>query len=427
MDVREPPAKMSRARRGLVLLLLSAVAATSLHAGAAVAWNQWRGPARDGSVPGDDWPADLGGLERQWRIELGKGYPGPIVAGDRVFVVETVDSKSVAVRALDRRSGETIWERSWPGRGSVPFFAQANGDWVRSTPAYDGRALYVGDMSEVLVALDGESGKEIWRVDLPARFGTDVPDFGFASSPLLLGDHLYAQAANSLVKLDKRTGATVWRALEDPGRIQQSGAFSSPVAAVIDGVPQIVTLTREALYGVNPETGGVFWSQPVPSFRGMHIMTPVVVDGAIFTSPYKQRSFLYDVRRDGSKMLVEQAWENKSTGYMSSPVVIDGHLYLHLGNQRFECIELATGKSRWRSRPFGKYWSMGYQADKILALDSNGTLLLIRANPQAFELLDSREVSEQETWGHIAVSGDQIFVRELKAISAFRWRPSTRE
>jgi len=336
--------------------------------------------------------------------------------------VETVDKTTVAVRALDRSSGEELWVRSWGGTGSVPFFARSNGDWVRSTPAYDGRTLYVGDMGEALVALDGATGKELWRVEMPARFETDVPDFGFASSPLVLDDHLYVQAANSLVKLDKKTGATVWRALEKPGRMQQSGAFSSPVVATIGGRRQIVTLTRDALNGVEVESGAVLWSQPVPSYRGMNIPTPVVEDGSIFISSYRRQSWFYSVRSDGERMRVEQAWESKSTGYMSSPVVIDGHVYLHLGNRRFECIELATGQARWRTESFGRYWSMTHQADKILVLDQTGTLYLIRANPDAFEMLDSRKVSEQETWGHLAVGGDQIFVRELQGISAFRWR-----
>jgi hypothetical protein len=94
---------------------------------------------------------------------------------------------------------------------------------------------------------------------------------------------------------------------------------------------------------------------------------------------------------------------------------------MHLGNQRLECIDLANGESRWRSQSFGKYWSLVHQGDKILALDEAGMLYLIRANPEAFDLLDSLEVSKQETWGHLAVDGDQLFVRELKGISAFGW------
>lgn len=51
-----------------------------------VDWNQWRGPGRNGTVAGDLWPADFSGLESEWRVDLGKGYSGPLVVGDRVFV-----------------------------------------------------------------------------------------------------------------------------------------------------------------------------------------------------------------------------------------------------------------------------------------------------------------------------------------------------
>ena len=46
----------------------------------------------------------------------------------------------------------------------------------------------------------------------------------------------------------------------------------------------------------------------------------------------------------------------------------------------------------------------------------------MEVNPEKFELLDEATVSKQETWGHLAVAGDMLFVRELKAVSAFRWK-----
>ncbi|MBN2292604.1 MAG: hypothetical protein JXM70_09275 [Pirellulales bacterium] len=107
---------------------------------------------------------------------------------------------------------------------------------------------------------------------------------------------------------------------------------------------------------------------------------------------------------------------------MSTPIVIDGHAYLHLRSKRFTCVELATGKQKWTTKPYGKYWSMVAQKDRILALDQRGELLLIQATPEKFELLDSRKISSQETWGHLAVCGDQVFVRELMGISVYRWR-----
>ncbi len=384
-------------------------------------WAQWRGPERDGVSPGKTWPATLDGLTQTWRVPLGKGYPGPVVAADRVFVVESAADEAAVVKALDRATGKVLWEKRWASGADVPFFAAANGDWVRSTPAYDGKTLFLGDMRETVVALDGATGEEKWRLEAPQRFKAAVPDFGFASSPLVDGDHLYVQAANSLLKLDKNTGAVLWRALASDAGMTESGAFSSPVIATLAGRRQLVVLTRTRLVGVDLGKGDELWSRDVPHFRGMHILTPVVVGDTVFTSPYRQGSYLFAVKKDGERFVVEPRWENKASGYMSTPVVADGHLYFHLGNERLDCLDLQTGESRWRSEPLGKYHSLVRRGEKILALADGGTLHLIKADPRAFTLLASKQVATQPTWGHLAVAGDEVFIRELEAVSAWRW------
>ena len=56
--------------------------------------------------------------------------------------------------AARRDDGSEIWRKSWAAPAEVPFFAASHGCWVRSTPAYDGRNLYVGDMLETFFALE---------------------------------------------------------------------------------------------------------------------------------------------------------------------------------------------------------------------------------------------------------------------------------
>ena len=81
----------------------------------------------------------------------------------------------------------------------------------------------------------------------------------------------------------------------------------------------------------------------------------------------------------------------------------------------------------WTSQPYGKYSSLVAQKDRILALDQSGKLLLIKANPNQFQLIDERQVSDQETWAHLAVCGNEIYVRELNALSTFRWQNDKRD
>ena len=86
-------------------------------------------------------------------------------------------------------------------------------------------------------------------------------------------------------------------------------------------------------------------------------------------------------------------------------------------------MDLATGKENWTtSEGFGKYWSLVANGDRILALDERGELMLVRANPEKFDLMDKRKVSGAESWAHLAVAGDQLFIRDLAALSAWDWR-----
>ncbi len=414
------------------LFLLGVALAASFTAGSfagenlekakAPAWPQWRGPNRDGKVGGPAWPGRLSrdSLTQLWRVPLGPSYSGPIVADDLVFTTETKNKETEIVYALDRKTGKERWRAEWKGAMKVPFFAASNGSWIRSTPAYDSERLYVGGMRDVLVCVDAKTGKEAWRCDFVKELKTPLPDFGFVCSPLVDGDFVYVQAGASVAKLNKKTGKIIWRTLEDKGGMLGS-AFSSPVIATLAGKRQLIVQGREKLAGVDLDKGDVLWSQVVPSFRGMNILTPLVVGDSIFTSSYQNKAYLYKISAEIDKVSVSEAWTSKAQGYMSSPVVIDGYVYLHLQNQRFTCIDLKTGERTWTSDPFGKYISLVAQGDRILALDQRGILLLIKANPKQFELIDQLKVSEEDTWAHLAVSSNELYVRELNALAAYHW------
>ncbi len=406
--------------RFLVMTLL--VSITSTVAAAERAWPQWRGPSRDATVSRDavSWNKDFKALKQSWRVELGPSYSGPIVSDFAVFTTETVNEEKEVVRAFDRKTGKQLWETEWLGAMEVPFFAKANGDWIRSTPAFDGDTLYVGGIRDVLVAVNAKTGDIRWRIDFVEEYGTPVPGFGLVCSPLVTDDALYIQAADSFVKVDKKTGKVTWRKLIQSAGMMSS-AFSSPIMTSLHGVRQLVVQTRQKLAGVNPETGDIYWEQPVPSFRGMNILTPVIYNNGILTSTHRRQTYFYQIGKKGDEWSVDLKWTNKGQGYMSSPVVVGQHAYLHLGNGRLSSLNLETGEESWRSESFGKYWSMVTDGQHILALDERGELLLIQPDPTEFKLVDRTKVSDQDTWAHIAPVGNQIFVRELHALTAWTW------
>lgn len=388
----------------------------------AAEWPQWRGPTRDGQVTGVKWPEHLSkeNFKQAWRVPLGRSYSGPLICGDVVFTTETKDAKTEAAIALDRKTGKRLWRTEWQDGMMVPFFALSNGNWIRATPAFDGERLYVAGMRDLLLCLDGKTGKELWRIDFVAQLKAPEPAFGFVSSPLVEGDALYVQAGASTVKLNKKTGDVIWRTLKDEGGMNGS-AFASPTIAELAGKRQLLIQTREKLCGVDLETGAVLWSQPVPNFRGMNILTPLAVGDTIYTSTFRNGSWLYQLSREKDQFKVNQVWNNNAQGYLTSPVFINGSIYVYIQSQRFACIDQKTGQRSWTSDPFGKYWSLIANGDRILALDADGTLLLIKADPKAFELVDKLKLTDAETWAHLAISGQDVVIRELEGIAAYRW------
>ncbi|QDU89842.1 Outer membrane protein assembly factor BamB precursor [Pirellulimonas nuda] len=406
----------------LVAVVLG-TASASADTGADAGWPQWRGPLRDGRALGDVWPESLGEdhLKQRWRAELGPSYSGPIVVGNRVFTTETRDEKTEVTSAFDLTTGERLWETQWPGAMKVPFFAASNGSWIRATPAADDDALYVVGIRDVLVALDQQSGAERWRIDFPKDFGSEPPAFGAASSPIVTEQFLYAQMGGGLAKIDKKTGEVLWNVARSGPGMASSGAFSSPYLAEVGGRTCLVVQTRQELKGVDPESGEVRWSQPIDAFQGMNILTPVVYRDSLFTSAHTGRSQMWRLS-DEDPGQIEELWQNKSQAYMSSPVVVGGYLYMHLRNQRLQCLDLATGEEKWRTKPFGKYQSLVVLGDRILALDARGELILFRATPEAFEQIDARKVSDEETWAHLAVCQGVVIVRELNALAVYDWK-----
>ena len=400
-------------------------------------WTQWRGANRDGVVGGKKWPATLGesNLKLKWRIELGSSYSGALLDKDTVYITEsTAGNKTDTVQALDRTTGKLKWKHEWQGTGSwkVTYPGRVNGSWIRSTPAIANGKLFVAGMHDRLLSLDTKTGKKLWEIDFQKQFKTPIPGFGCVCSPMVDGEFIYMQAGASFCKIEQDTGKIVWRTMKGEGGLR-GGGFSSPVIAELDGKRQILLQARSELTGIDIDSGAVLWRQPVRAFLGMNILTPLPYENGVYTGTYRSGAFYYSINQEDDGWISKEKWKigSKASAYMSSPVLYEGHAYVLIQDGNFACYDLKTGKECWRSEKqfgsgrHGKYMSLIRQGNRILALDQGGGLHLIKADPEKFQLIDSKKVSTQPTWSHIAVSDEQVAVRELNAISLYDWKSPT--
>lgn len=386
-------------------------------------WHQWRGPERTSTLPEGSLPERLGdSLQLVWQqSELQPSYSGPVVWNDLVYTTETIDRRDEQVTAFRLADGQPKWKVAWESSLAVPFFAAANGDWIRATPAVVEDSLVVSSMRDIVVCLDPQSGKERWRADFADRIGSQQPAFGNVCSPLIDDGAVYVQAGQAVTKLELASGDIIWQAMKNDSGMASSGAFSSPVIQEIAGQRQLVVQTRETLAGLRLSDGEVLWQQPIEAFRGMNILTPLVDESTVFTSTYGGKSQLYrvDATTDG-QFSCDLVWENKAQGYMSSPVQIGQYIFLHLKNQRIICINKENGKETWTSTPMGKYQSMITDGQRIAALDQTGELILLEANPTELTIVDRQQVAK-DSWAHLAISGRYLIVRDLHALKVFRF------
>src|SRR5688572_24127933 len=213
-------------------------------------WPGFRGPLRDGIVRNirinTDWtsapPTEL------WRRPIGPGSSSFAVRGDLLYTQEQRGNEEV-VSCYRVSSGQPVWRH----RDAVRFYESNGGAGPRGTPTLHEDRVYAVGATGILKVLDALSGKRVWTRNVAADTKREVPYWGIASSPLVVGDAVVVAAASTLAAYDIASGNLKW---QGP---RYGGGYSSPHLLTLDGVEQIVLLGGPGAISVNPADGKVLW------------------------------------------------------------------------------------------------------------------------------------------------------------------------
>ena len=308
------------------------------------AWPGFRGPARDSVVRGvrieTDWsrtpPVEL------WRKPIGPGWSSFAVAGDRFFTQEQRGDDEI-VSAYDVKTGEPVWRH----RDAARFWESNAGAGPRATPTLSNGRVYTLGATGILNALDARDGSVIWSRNAATDTGTKVPDWGIASSPLVVGDVVIAATAGSLAAYDVATGKPRWLGPKD------GWGYSSPQLATIDGVAQIVLVNGPGVIGVSPSDGAVLWKH---AWGGDSIVQPAVLAGGDLLvgsgSGLAANSGMLrvNVAHEAGGWIVKERWTSTALKpYFNDFVVHHGHAFGFDGSI-LACIDLADGTRKWKGR-----------------------------------------------------------------------------
>lgn len=407
--------------RAAATILLALLLASPL---VAADWSGWRGPKRDGHTP-DPLPTRLEAAPSAlWRHALGHGYAGPIVVGSRVVVLDDEGGKETA-HALEAGTGKTLW--------STPY-APAWGDEFepgpRCTPLSDGERVYVQSAQGELACLDLKDGRRRWGLRF-ADYGTvwindrqggqgAATRRGHTGSPVLAGQKLIVQVGSAqgacLVAFDRETGRELWRSLND------LSAYSSPVVGTLGGVEQVVTATCEGLVGVAVADGRELWRQRFKTQANRNVLTPILTDSAVFFASFTTGLRREDVQRSGDTLGATTAWLKRELGInLSTPVLVDGHLFGLGARKDYLCVDAATGTVRWSQPGFGEVAATLTDGKNLLILDDRGEVRLGAIDPSAWQE-KGRFQACGKTFSHPAWADGVLYVRDSREVVAYRLR-----
>ncbi len=378
-------------------------------------WPQFLGPTRNGvtTETGLLTTWDEKGPPVVWDKEIGEGYSAPVVVGERLILFHRVGNEDV-VECFDAMNGKPKWRFAYP---TAYEDALGKGNGPRSTPTVADGKVYTLGAQGALYCLELDKGTKVWSHELHKDYKVKPSYFGVGTSPLVEGDLLLVNVGGKgagIVAFNKTDGKEVWKATD------HDASYSSPVAATIDNVRQVVFFTREGVVSVDPTNGNVRfnkrWRARIDA--SVNAATPVVVGDQVFvTASYGTGALLAQVKKDK----LEEVWSNDEalSCHFDTPVYRDGYLYGFDGREEsgaeLRCVEMKTGAVKWSKKGFGT-GSLLLVGDRLLLLSEGGDLVSLAATPDKFDEKGRATVLKSPVRAYMALANGRLYARDNKKL-----------
>jgi outer membrane protein assembly factor BamB len=379
-------------------------------------WPQWRGPDRTGLSKETgllkSWPAS--GPTLAWKATgIGEGHATPSVAGGRVYGLGLRGDDEV-VWALDAKTGKETWSTKIAA-GTV-LEARQGGNGSRGTPTVDGDRLYVEGVSGDVVCLERATGKQAWAKNLVKDFGGRVPSWGYSESPLVDGNKVIVTpggSAATIVALNKATGDVIWKSQVPQGN---GVAYSSCIAADVDGQRQYIQFLAGTLAGVAAADGKPLWHFDSPANRqGINCSTPIYKDGYVFAaSSYGNGGALAKLTTSNGTTNAEQVYFTKQMKNHHGGMVLVGDYLYGFDERELTCLEFKTGKVMWADRSVGK-GSVAYADGNVIARSENGPVALVEATSTGYVekgRFEQPDRSRAPSWPYPIIADGKLYLRD---------------
>lgn len=412
----------------LSLSLLLVIFATGLLA--AENWPGWRGPRGDGTSEEMSVPTKWDGVTGEniaWKVAIpGTGHSSPIVFGDRVFTVSCVEKDNESQRvllALDRKTGETLWQKTVLA-APLEKKHQLN-SYASGTPATDGQLIYctflAPDFSsnsertpgDMIVAAYDLAGEQKWLAK-PGRFASV---HGYCSSPVIFenlvivnGDH---DGDSYIVALNKESGEEVWKV----DREHKTRSYVTPIIREIDGRTQMILSGSKSVTSYDPHTGKLHWQIDGPTEQ---FVASIVYNGKLLfmTAGFPEYHMLaIDPTGTGNVTGSHIVWRTqKAASYVPSPIAVGEKYFLVVSDNGIaSCFDAPTGDRLWMER-LGPHFSASLvtAGGLVYFLADDGTMTVVRPG-EKLDVVAKNQLGEF-CFASPAISDGRIYLRSEKSL-----------
>ncbi len=378
-------------------------------------WPEFRGPTGDGHAAEAKLPTVIDSTTVAWEIPIhGKGWSSPVIWGQQIWMTTaTKDGKRMSVVCIDLKTGEKVHDFV-VFENEEPAFCHETNSYASPTPAIEEGRLYVHFGSYGTACIDTDSAKIIWqRRDLPCDHFR-----GPASSPILFEDKLIVALDGFdhqyVVALDQQTGETVWkkdRSIEygtDNGDLKK--AYGTGAVFEVDGHPLLIYPSAIATIAYDPANGNQKW---IAYHGGMNVSARPLQTQSGLVIISNGMGKMVAVNPDGSGDITDSniVWQSsKSIPRKSSPILVDGLLFLNQDKGILSCIDPETGKSIWKKRLGGTFAASPVFANgMIYCFSGEGSIHVIKPG-RKFDQINESKLGDGFN-ASPAIAGNRLILR----------------
>jgi outer membrane protein assembly factor BamB len=340
------------------------------------------------------------------------GSPGDSGAGQKHKFV---------VLCLDAKTGKVIWERVATVENPHEGYHGRYGSFASNSPVTDGKSIFAFFGSRGLYSYDLD-GKLLWKKDFPPM--RMRLQFGEGAAPVLDGDTLYLkfdqEEGSYMVALDKNSGKELWRVSRD-----EVSSWSPPLIVTHNGRKQVVVSASSKVRSYDPATGKIIWET---AGLGLNVIpAPVTTNGIVYVMSGHRNPNLLAIRlgREGDLTGTDAiVWTNdRGNSYTPSPVLHDNKLYFISDNGMLSCFNALTGEAYYRQQRLPKPYNFKASpvaADGKLYLSTEEGDVVVVKMGEKYEVLATNSFPDETFIATPAIAEGTIYLRGQNTLYAIR-------